>query len=103
MEQTMKVVVLGANRYSFEDQVTKRTIEGCKVHYINIGNKPGENEIGSIPKSENMDYSYFNQLGQVPGVYDATVQFDMRGKQMRVKIVDFKFLEPVTFELPVKA
>lgn len=103
MENTMKVVVLGANRYSFEDQSTKRTVEGCKVHYINIGNAPGDNEIGSIPKAENMEYGYFNKLGQVPGIYEAKVQFDMRGKKIQAKIVDFKFVEPVTFELPVKA
>lgn len=103
MEQTMKVVVLGANRYSFEEQGTKRTIEGTKVHYINIGNESGENELGSIPKSQIMDYSYFNQLGQVPGLYEAKVQFDMSGKTMKAKIVHFKFLEQVSFELPVKA
>ena len=99
----MKVVVLGANRYSFEEQGTKRTIEGTKVHYIDLGNSSEEHSLGSIPKSQIMPYSYFNQLGQVPAVYDAEVQFDMSGKVMKAKIVDFKFIEAVTFELPTKA
>lgn len=101
--ETMKVVVLGANRYNFEDDKTGRTIEGCKVHFINIGNKPGENELGSIPKAQNMEYSFFNQLGQVPGIYEAQLQMNMSGRNIRMDIVDFKFIEPVTFELPVKA
>lgn len=98
--ENMKVVVLGANRYSFEDD-KGRTVEGCKVHYINIGNKPGENELGSIPKAQNMEYSFFNKIGQVPGIYEAKLAFDMRGKNIRINITDFEFIEPVTFEMPV--
>jgi hypothetical protein len=103
MEQTMKVVVLGANRYNFEDEKTGKTIEGCKVHYINVGTTEEENVTGSIPKAENMPYKYFNELGQVPGVYNAKVQFNMNGRKIVAKIVEFKFVEAVTFELPVKA
>jgi len=103
MEQKMKVVVLGANRYSFEDQQTKREVKGCKVHYVALDNPPENNQVGMIPMAENMEYSYFTQLGQVPGVYEATVGLQMRGRSIRPKITNFKFLEPVTFELPVKA
>lgn len=103
MEQKMKVVVLGANRYSFEDEKSGREIEGCKVHYVTMDSGEEENQMGMIPKSENMPYAYYNQLGQVPGVYDATVTFQLSGKTLKAKISNFKFIEPVTFELPAKA
>ncbi len=102
MEQVMKVVVLGASRYSFEDEKTGREIEGCKVHYITIGDQGSEDQLGSIPKSETMPYSYFKELAKVPGLYDATVTMQMSGRQLKAKITDFKFLEAVTFELPAK-
>lgn len=101
--QNMKVVVLGANRYSFDDEKTGRTVEGCKVHYISLDNSTGDNEIGSIPMSQSMEYSFFNKIGQVPGIYEAVTALDMRGKKLGIKIVDFKFIDPVTFEMPVKA
>lgn len=101
--QNMKVVVLGANRYSFDDKKTGRTVEGCKVHYISLDNSTGDNEIGSIPMSQSMEYSFFNKIGQVPGIYEAVTALDMRGKKLGIKIVDFKFIDPVTFEMPVKA
>lgn len=101
--EKLKVVVLGANRYSFEDRETKREIEGCKVHYVGINAESSQNQIGMVPLSENMEYGYFNQLGTVPGVYEATVELQMRGRKLQNKITSFKFLEPVTFELPVKA
>ncbi|WP_103110852.1 hypothetical protein [Brevibacillus reuszeri] len=103
MEQKMQVLVLGANRYSFEDQQTKREIEGTKVHYVSLEPISEDNSKGLLPKAETMEYGYFKELGTVPGIYEATVQFVMHNRGLRAKIVNFKFLEPVTFELPVKA
>lgn len=103
MEQKMKVVVLGASRYSFEDERSGREVEGCKVHYVSLESVNEENSKGLLPKSETMEYGYFKELGTIPGVYEANVQFVLQGRGLKAKITDFKFLEPVTFELPVKA
>lgn len=103
MEQKMKVVVLGANRYSFEDRSSKREVEGCKVHYISLDDQGGQNQIGMIPLAENMDYGFFNKLGKVPGIYEATISNQIRGRKLVPVISDFSFIEEVTFELPVKA
>lgn len=104
MEQKMKVVVLGATRYAFEDEKTGREIEGCKVHYVPIDSSAENNQRGLIPKAETMEYSFFNELSTVPGLYEATVAFSMAGRNLKAKISDFSFIEPMTFELPaVKA
>lgn len=99
----MKVVVLGAKRYSFADEKTGREIEGCKVHYVSLDPENEQDSKGLMPKAETMDYAYYKELSTFPGVYEASLKFEMSGKGIRVKITDFKFIEPVTFELPVKA
>ncbi|RJG23305.1 hypothetical protein [Paenibacillus thiaminolyticus] len=103
MEQKMKVVVLGASRYAFEDEKSGREIEGCKVHYVPIAASTENNQKGLIPKAETMEYSFFNELGTVPGLYEATVTFSMSSKNIKAKVSNFSFIEPVTFELPVTA
>lgn len=102
MNQTMTVVVLGASRYDFEDEKTGRSISGTKVHYVPVGADDSvDNQVGLIPKAETMPYEFFGKIVTVPGIYEANVQMQMSGRSLRAKITDFKFVEPVTFELPV--
>lgn len=102
MNQKMTVVVLGASRYDFEDEKTGRPISGTKIHYVPTAADPtAQNQLGLIPKSETMPYEFFGKLVTVPGIYDAEIQMQMSGRSLRAKIVDFAFVEAVTFELPV--
>lgn len=93
----IKVIVLGANRYSFEDQKTGKQVEGCKVHYVPVSGEESDHTIGSIPQSVNMPYAYFNKLNQVPGVYDAELKMGMRGRNMTLTVAEFKFVSVLDF------
>jgi hypothetical protein len=100
--EKMKVVVVGANRYSFEDKSDGKTIEGCKVHYMQLNPESNDNTKGSVPQAANMPFSYFNELGKVPGVYDAVIVPEMRGSKLTLVIKEFEFVTPVSFDAVAK-
>lgn len=97
--EKMQVVVLGANRYSFEDKSDGKTVEGCKVHYIQLSPTASDQVKGSVPQAANMPYGYFGELNKVPGIYNAEIAPEMRGSKLTLVIRCFEFVAPVTFDV----
>lgn len=90
MSLNQKVVVLGASRYTFQDD-SKKTIEGTKVHYISLNSENEENLLGHTPQTANMKYDYFDNLGEVPGIYDLHCELDLSKKKPTLAIKGFVF------------
>lgn len=91
-----RVIVLGVSRYSFPDKNSGEIIEGAKVNYVEERPADEENVVGHTPQTANVKYKEFDELYAqgVPGVYDAHMRVDMTGRQPKLKIDAFEFVEP---------
>src|SRR5262245_25702684 len=92
-----RVVVLGASRYKFAQEGSGELIEGSKVHYVEQNFDSQTDSIGAIPQTASLDYEYFGELAEVPGVYDADFAVSLRGKKPQLKVSGFKFVAPFSF------
>jgi hypothetical protein len=89
----VKCLVLGARRYSFEDE--GRTVEGVSVHYLDEDFEPNTEEKGQLPFKISAPLSVFDQLNQLPGVYEVDIRRRPgRGGRPSDQVVGVSYLGP---------
>lgn len=89
-----KVVVIGVSQYKFRNEETGELIEGTKVHYLD---PDGDQEKGKgyFPTSANMTFDYYNELKEVPGIYNLDIGVSLSGRKPVMKVHGFNFLAPL--------
>lgn len=95
---SLDVMILGANRYQFEDSKTKREVKGCTVHYVQLAQADNDNIVGLIPAKATLPFEAFATFfegHQFPITGLARIQFDLANKKNPIKVTGFEFIEPV--------
>lgn len=94
---SLKVMILAANRYEFEDEKTKRMVSGTTVHYVSLVPVADENKVGLVPAKATLSYEAFRQFEGMafPSVAEASIQIDLSNSRKPFKISGFQVLEPV--------
>lgn len=64
-----KILIIGANKYSFED--AGRTIKGISCHYLETYDVTDPNKRGLVPMKSSCSDDVFNALTQAPCLVDA--------------------------------
>lgn len=98
-----RVVVLGTSRYKFPQEGTGEIIEGCKVHYVEQNYTSDDNSKGAIPQAANLPFDVFEQLVEVPAIYDAAFSVSLRGKKPSLKVTGFNYVSPFSLAPLAKA
>lgn len=90
--QTINVKVLGVNKYSFQEQGTNRTIEGCNVHFINEESTETERNVGFLPKKATLPYEAYETFikKEFPFKAKAYLTVDFNGQKPQLKITNFE-------------
>ena len=95
----VKAIVLFANQWRMRDEITGVVREGVTVNYIMKDNlEPAVNTDGSrgykIVK-ENLSINNANKIVKVPGIYEMTYGFMVRGGKPVLKLEEIKFISEV--------
>ena len=91
----MKCIVFSARQYAFNDEETKRRVEGVTIQYSDGLSLNEENQRGLFPLSVSAGLDIWHDLRQVPGVYE--LDFRQRpGKNNRavLTLAGVKFVAP---------
>lgn len=88
---SLKVMILGVNQYSFTDQNTKNEVKGTTVHYVQLAPSTESDKVGYFPTKATLPYEMFEQFKnqKFPVVADASFQFDLANKRNPIKVTGF--------------
>lgn len=88
---SLKVMILGASRYEFEDDKSKRTVKGTTVHYVQMVPANEEDKVGLFPTKATLPYEYYEAVkGKTFPLYaDASISFDLANKRNPIKVTGF--------------
>lgn len=91
----VKVTLLGVQSYSFEDEKTKRQVEGTNCFFIEQTSSNTDNKAGFVPVKATLPIMAFDQLRHLafPCDVNAVIKTEFTGKGIKTKIIDFKPLE----------
>lgn len=99
----IRVIVLGASRYSFPDTNTGEIIAGTKVHFVELNPQQSDDQKGMLATTTNLPYADFVELEQVPAVYDAEMSVTLAGRKPSIRVTGFTYVSPVDIKaLPAK-
>lgn len=96
----MKVLIIGAKRYSFINKDTGEHISGLNVHYLDPAYREDNNNTkGLLPIKITALDKVFDQLSEIPGIYE--VDFRQRpgqGSKPVLTLVNAILIKPVEIE-----
>lgn len=95
---SLKVMILGAQQYSFEDDKTGREVSGTTIHYIQLDASTEENKVGYFPSKASLPYAEFYLFEglEFPLLAEAKIKFDLSNKRNPIKITGFTLQDKVS-------
>lgn len=96
---TEQVIILGYSTYSFEDEKTKRLIEGTTVHIISTTHQNDEYGVGYLPKRVTMpkDFSEYLEGLSFPHVAEPVMVHQFTSKGPKAIVKSFQIKQPLQF------
>lgn len=96
----LKVLILGVQRYKFEDQKTEREVSGTTVHFIQLSHTNEEDKIGYFPTKSTLSYDSYEAFRglQFPLSADAEWTLDLANKKNPIKVLGFLNLDNVLID-----
>lgn len=95
--EPIKVIVLGCAQYSFEDQKTKRMVEGTTVHYVTQESVNEDFKVGNIPTKASLEFGAFNDMKgwSFPCLAEASITLDLTNNRNPIKVTGFKPIKSI--------
>lgn len=92
----LKLNVVGARRYSFNDRETGRLVQGVNVYYLGSPEN-GEDTCGVIPAKVTLPYETFNKISSFPfpSICIAKTAQVLTAKGVKTNVVDLEFGEKI--------
>lgn len=93
-----QVKILSVSRYSFEDEKTKRKVEGCSVWFTESKETHGDDMHGYPPKKVTLPFDAYGKFATLNFPHSAVPILESRFTQKGVKteVTDFKLVKPVS-------
>jgi hypothetical protein len=97
-----EIIIIGANQYDMVDSETKRPISGTSIRYL-FGSdlKPvaDGSQKGYRLSKASLPFNSFNELVEVPAVYDAVISFNVGSDgNTRVVVGDVVYKRPLILD-----
>lgn len=83
MNMKHRIIILSAARYDFVDDRTGKNTRGCSVQYLMTDDLKGrsKDEVkGYRIAKATMHYSMFDDLGELPAIFEAEISTDVSSK-----------------------
>jgi hypothetical protein len=99
--ESLDVMILGVQKYEFEDEKTKRIVKGVSVHYCQLLHVNEDNKMGYFPaKASLSSHEHYEQFVglKFPLQGQATITFDLSNKKNPIKITGFNDLQNIIID-----